>query len=61
MDFGKLKVNVTENKRIILLSPFLTSDHQGRLRNAIVIVTYISSFLDTLEYIKNEKIMFYLE
>ena len=37
------------------------SYHQGRFRNAIVIVTYISSFLDTLDYIKNEKIMFYLE
>lgn len=53
--------NVTENKRIIFLFPFLTSDHRGRLRNAIVIMAYISSFLDTLEYIENEKIMFYLE
>lgn len=52
---------VSENKSILLLCPFLTSDHQRRLRNAIIIMAYISSFLDTLEYTENEKIMFYLK
>lgn len=45
------------------LSPFPTSDHKKKkpLRNAIVIIAYMSSFLATLEYIENEKVMFYLE
>lgn len=46
------------------LSPFPSSDHKRNpknLRNAIVIIAYMSSFLGTLEYIENEKVMFYLK
>lgn len=44
-----------------LLFSFKISDHQGALRSAFVITLYILSFLDTVEYRENDKIMFYRE